>query len=344
MRGGLLGFLLRSVEERDLDDLLSLTSQFYVMNLPPKRDVLKEKIARSVESFSGKIKDRAKTEYLLVVEDNETNRVVGSSLIIGKHGTKSNPHTAFKIQREEKFSHDLGIGFVHQVLNMTQDTSGPTEIGGLLVDASYRRRPEKIGRQISMVRFVYMGYFPDRFEKKILCELTPPLTSEGRSEFWEALGRRFTGLPYQEADLISQNHKEFIRSLFPATPIYLSLLSAEARLVVGRVGETTKPAQHLLESLGFQYLHEVDPFDGGPHYGADTADIPLVRQGKHCKIAAADKVKFEKLGLVGTVRNGAFRGCQTLYEKEGSFAKLPDTTLELIGSKVGEEIFLSPLV
>ena len=37
-----MSFLLRSVEEKDLDDLISLTSQFYVMNLPPKKEILKD--------------------------------------------------------------------------------------------------------------------------------------------------------------------------------------------------------------------------------------------------------------------------------------------------------------
>lgn len=314
------------------------------MNLPPKKDILKEKIQRSVDSFSGAIKERGKTEYLFVAEDTESGRTVGSALIIGKHGTKDNPHTFFRIEREEKFSHDLGIGFVHQVLSLHEDTNGPTEIGGLLVDSSYRRRPEKIGRQISMIRFIYMGMFPKKFESKILCELTPPLTSEGRSEFWEALGRRFTGLPYQEADLISQNHKEFIKSLFPHSPIYLSLLSAEARLVVGRVGESTKPAQHLLEKLGFKYINEVDPFDGGPHYNVKLSDVPLVREGAEYKYKSGGKPRFENIGLLGVVRNGQFKGCQSPYETSDKMVRLPEVTKSLLNVEEGEKLYITPIV
>lgn len=337
-----MGFLLRSVEEKDLDDLLALTAQFYVMNLPPKKDVLKEKIQKSLISFSGKIKDKSKAEYLFVAEDTEAERVVGSALIIGKHGTKENPHTFFHIHREERFSHDLGVGFVHQVLKLHEDTNGPTEIGGLLVDSSYRRRPEKIGRQISMIRFVYMGMFPKRFENKILCELTPPLTSEGRSEFWEALGRRFTGMRYQEADLISQNHKEFIKSLFPQSPIYLSLLSAEARLVVGRVGESTKPAQHLLEKMGFQYLNEVDPFDGGPHYGVRLEDVPLIKTGQTFTVKTVQKPKFTKFGLVGlTTKEGRFLGAQTPFDINKEEIALPDPIKEMLGAEDGVKVFAS---
>ncbi|WP_374076770.1 arginine N-succinyltransferase [Bdellovibrio bacteriovorus] len=185
------------------------------------------------------------SEYLFVVEDVEEKCVVGSSLVLAKHGTDEVPHSFFKIFKRDHFSQDLGIGFIHQVLRFQLDFDGPTEIGGLLVDKAYRRRPEKLGKQISLSRFLYMGLYPEKFENRVLCELTPPLTDEGRSEFWEALGRRFTGLPYQEADLLSQSHKEFIESLFPQDDIYLCLLDSKARLVLGRVGEATKPAQHL---------------------------------------------------------------------------------------------------
>jgi arginine N-succinyltransferase len=338
-----MSFLLRSVEEKDLDDLMTLASQFYVMNLPPKKDSIREKISKSLESFAGKVKDRAGSEYLFVAEDTESGRVVGSSLIMGKHGTKESPHSYFKIERDERFSADLGIGFVHQVLKMQQDTNGPTEIGGLLVDSSYRRRPEKIGRQISMIRFIYMAMFPKKFEPRILCELTPPLTSEGRSEFWEAVGRRFTGLPYQEADLISQRHKEFITSLFPPSPIYISLLPAEARLVIGRVGETTKPAQHLLEKMGFKYLAEIDPFDGGPHFGVKLVDVPLVNQGQEVKVKFGGKAKFTSIGLIGYVEDGKFVGGQSPYDIQDKTARLPESTVELLKIEDGQKIFISPI-
>ena len=118
----------------------------------------------------------------------------------------------------------------------------------------FRGRPEKLGRLISMSRFLYMQSHRGQFENEVLCELTPPLTDEGRSEFWEALVRRFTGLPYQEADQLSQSNKEFIKSLFPEGEIFLSLLDSKARLVLGRVGDSTKPAQHMLESFGIYIL------------------------------------------------------------------------------------------
>jgi arginine N-succinyltransferase len=335
-----MNFVTRSVKHDDLQQLTDLAKQFNLLNLPGDRKILAEKIERSEASFSGEL-PKDKSEYIFVVEDVEENLVVGSSLIIAKHGNEEVPHCYFKILKRDHFSQDLGLGFIHQVLRFQLDTDGPTEIGGLLVDRSYRRRPERLGKQISLSRFVYMALNPDRFEDRVLCELTPPLTEEGRSEFWEALGRRFTGLPYQEADMLSQTNKEFIESLFPEEDIYLSLLDAKARLVLGRVGEATKPAQHLLESIGFEYLDEVDPFDGGPHYGAKTKEILPIKKGQKAILGEFKDATYKNLGMVGYGTND-IRCVLTGYEIRDGVLSIPSKSRDLLRLDLDHEVFVTP--
>jgi arginine N-succinyltransferase len=335
-----MNFVTRSVKHDDLQQLTDLAKQFNLLNLPGDRKILAEKIERSEASFSGEL-PKDKSEYIFVVEDVEENLVVGSSLIIAKHGNEEVPHCYFKILKRDHFSQDLGLGFIHQVLRFQLDTDGPTEIGGLLVDRSYRRRPERLGKQISLSRFVYMALNPDRFEDRVLCELTPPLTEEGRSEFWEALGRRFTGLPYQEADMLSQTNKEFIESLFPEEDIYLSLLDAKARLVLGRVGEATKPAQHLLESIGFEYLDEVDPFDGGPHYGAKTKEILPIKKGQKAILGEFKDATYKNLGMVGYGTND-IRCVLTGYEIRDGVLSFPSKSRDLLRLDLDHEVFVTP--
>ncbi len=335
-----MSFIVREVQHDDLTQLTDLAKQFNLLNLPGDKRILSEKIDRSVQSFAGKL-PKHQSEYLFVLEDIEEKQVVGSSLVLAKHGSEIVPHSYFKILKRDHFSQDLGIGFIHQVLRFQLDFDGPTEIGGLLVDKTYRRRPEKLGKQISLSRFLYMGLYPDRFEERVLCELTPPLTEEGRSEFWEALGRRFTGLPYQEADILSQSHKEFIESLFPQEDIYLCLLDSKARLVLGRVGEATKPAQHLLESIGFSYLDEVDPFDGGPHYGVRTADILPIKQGKKLKVAEFGDASYKEQGLVA-VTHDEFKATLASVDVRGNEVAISSKSRQLLNIELGEEIYLSP--
>lgn len=335
-----MSFIIRSVQTEDLQQLTDLAKQFNLLNLPGNKKVLADKIERSQASFAGDL-PKDKSEYIFVVEDTEENAVVGSSLIIAKHGSEEGPHCYFKILKRDHFSQDLGLGFIHQVLRFQIDTDGPTEIGGLLVDKAYRRRPERLGKQISLSRFVYMAINPDRFEDRVLCELTPPLTEEGRSEFWEALGRRFTGLPYQEADLLSQTNKEFIESLFPEEDIYLSLLDAKARLVLGRVGEATKPAQHLLESIGFEYKDEVDPFDGGPHYGAKTKDILPIKKGQTLPLGEIKGAVYKAQGLVGYGQDD-LRCILTAYEIRDGVLSIPQKSRDLLKADLDQNLFVTP--
>ncbi|WP_347357837.1 arginine N-succinyltransferase [Bdellovibrio sp.] len=335
-----MSFIVRPVRHDDLSQLVDLAKQFNLLNLPGDKKVIGEKIDRSEQSFAGKL-TKTQSEYLFVLEDVEEKLVVGSSLVLAKHGNDEVPHSYFKIFKRDHFSQDLGVGFIHQVLRFQLDFDGPTEIGGLLVDKTYRRRPEKLGKQISLARFLYMGLYPERFEDRVLCELTPPLTDEGRSEFWEALGRRFTGLPYQEADLLSQSHKEFIESLFPQDDIYLCLLDAKARLVLGRVGEATKPAQHLLESIGFSYLDEVDPFDGGPHYGANVSQILPITQGRRLKVAEFKDAAYKEQGLVATTSED-FRASLASADIRGHEVALAPKVRQLLSVELGEEVYMSP--
>jgi len=335
-----MSFIVRPVRHDDVNQLTDLAKQFTLLNLPGEKKIIAKKIEKSIQAFEGNL-SKPESEYLFVLEDTEEKLVVGSSLILAKHGTEEIPHNFFKILKRNHYSDDLGIGFIHQVLRFQLDTDGPTEIGGLLVDKIYRRRPEKLGKQISLSRFLYMGMNLDRFQDRVLCELTPPLTDEGRSEFWEALGRRFTGLPYQEADMLSQSHKEFISSLFPEDDIYLCLLDAKARAVLGRVGEFTKPAQHLLESIGFEYLDEVDPFDGGPHYGCDTLEILPIKMGRRVRIAEFKDPSYKVQGLMGTTRD-EFQSTLVSYDLRGDEVAIPTKSRAVLGLDIDEEVFLAP--
>jgi arginine N-succinyltransferase len=169
------------------------------------------------------------------------------------------------------------------VLRLGHSYEGPTEIGGLIVLPECRKVPERIGLMISYVRFLYMAMHRGLFRNEVVAELLPPLLPDGRSHLWEALGRKFTGLSYLEADVLSKRNKEFIKSLFPAGDIYTSLLATDAQEVIGKVGRETRGVEKMLRRIGFQYCNRIDPFDGGPHFRAATDEILLVRRSARGK-------------------------------------------------------------
>jgi arginine N-succinyltransferase len=330
------------VQHDDVQELYELARQFTLLNLPAHKRTIETKVERSAASFAGEL-GKAEAEYMFVVEDTEADMVAGCSMILAKNGTPASPNFSFKVLKKERFSRELGVGFIHQILRLNINTDGPTEVGGLVVDRGYRRRPERVGRMISLSRFVYIGMEPQRFEDELHSEMAPPLTDEGRSEFWEALGRRFTGMPYQEADQISSQNNGFIQSLFPEEDIYLALLDSKARLVLGRVAEETQAALHLLNRIGFKYKDEVDPFDGGPHLGCPTRECSVIKKLARYRLKKMKTGQFDHAGLLGLLREGAYVGTVSPFRVEGQEIVVPEKTWVSMNLSEGEEIHLSPI-
>jgi arginine N-succinyltransferase len=77
--------------------------------------------------------------------------------------------------------------------------------------------------------------------------------------------------------LLSTRDKEFIRALFPETPLYTFLLPENVRNALGMVGENSRGAVRLLEQAGMRFLNHIDPFDGGPYYGAFATELEPVK-------------------------------------------------------------------
>ena len=277
-------FTLRSVSLEDLDDLYELSGKVLFINLPHDKKIIAKKINSSIKSFTSPSEDLSKNYYIFVLIDEVQNKVIGVSMIHAQHGTEKEPHFFLRVSSEHKYSQTINTGFVHGTLRLGLDTNGPTEIGGLVVSPDYRGNAEKLGKQISFVRFLYMALNKDHFKTLIHSELMPPLDDDGNSPLWEAIGRRFMNMDYNEADILSRSNKEFILSLFPSDNIYMSLLPYEARNAIGKVGPDTMPVKAMLEKIGFTYTHEVDPFDGGPHYRCNIDEIQPIKETKHLKL------------------------------------------------------------
>ena len=114
-----------------------------------------------------------------------------------------------------------------------------------------------------------------------------------------------------------------ITSLFPRQDIFLSLLDAKIRTFIGQVGEDTLPAVKMLESAGFKYLEMVDPFDGGPHYGARMKDVILIKNAKLYRFKKGRTRKYKEFGLVSRGHGSGFRVTITNYKTTSKFIFLP---------------------
>jgi arginine N-succinyltransferase len=200
---------------------------------------------------------------------------------------------------------------------------------------------------LSYVRFLYIAVHRRLFCSEVVSELMPPLEADGTSLLWESLGRKFTGLSYQEADRLSNQNKEFIRALFPQDPLYVTLLPTHVQQLVGQVGPETKGVEKMLREIGFEYAQRIDPFDGGPHFHAATDEISLV--GAAVRGRAGDDAPAAGGSAFLVARESAsapfFVATKVLAprpDKDGRLA-LPHDVREALKASPGDELAILPL-
>ena len=86
-------FIVRDVNKNDLDDLYSLSKQALLLNLPCDKKIIEELINKSIKSFSNPDTNNLSNNYYLFgLEDTKLKKVIGVSMIHGKHGTPESPH------------------------------------------------------------------------------------------------------------------------------------------------------------------------------------------------------------------------------------------------------------
>jgi arginine N-succinyltransferase len=340
-------FLLREAILADVNPILRLSRLLDSINLPTEESDLTALIQQSTASFRGEIKDRKDGVYLFILEEHDSRSIVGTAMILAKHGTPESPHFYLEMASDQRYSKTLKQMFRHTYLTLRRCIDGPTEVGGLIVDPSYRQHAAKIGKQLSFVRFLYLAMYPDRFEDEVLAELLPPLTAERESLFWECYGKRVTGLNFREADKLSTKDKEFIDALFPSIPLYVCMFPLEVQEQLGKVGPESQGAAHLLEKIGLRFLRHVDPFDGGPFYGAQVKDIVLVQQFRRYRIAAEGAkqiVETEKDLVIGWQSNDGFRAARVSARPALSLLYCSAEVLSTLGLTEGTEVGAVPFL
>ena len=344
---------VRGAVPEDEDQILTIARHLNTVNLPDDREGVRQILELSMKSFTHAIKDPKRRQYVFVLVDRTKKLIIGTSMVFAQLGRRDAPYIYLDVIDEERYSHTLDKHFKHTILKIGYSYNGPTEIGGLVLDPSYRQVPERLGTFLSYVRFLFIKMHRDCFRDEVLAELLPPLEKDGTSKLWEALGRRFTDLTYAEADKLSRQNKEFIRGLFPEGTIYATLLPKDAQDVIGKVGAQTRGVEKLLRRIGFRYAERVDPFDGGPHFTAHTDEITLVQNTRRLKIealladdVAANEPPPRRRAIVAQDLPWEpwFRAMLTAYEEHGDDAcAIGAGAARALGLAVGNEAWILPL-
>jgi arginine N-succinyltransferase len=270
-------FSVRPIARDDLPAVLALSERTGtgLTTLPANRERLSGRIERSLASFAGGA-TRAEACYVFVLVDSATDRVVGIAAIEAAVGL-AEPWYNYHVGTLVHASRALDVYTAAPTLFLANDHTGHTELCSLFVDHAYRHG--KNGPLLAKSRLMFIAEFADRFAPKVIAELRGKLDADGRSPFWEGLGRHFFAMEYSTADYLTGiGQKSFVAELMPRYPVYVNLLPESARAVIGEVHDDTRAARTLLEQEGFRYERYVDIFDAGPTLECFRDDIHAVRK------------------------------------------------------------------
>jgi len=270
-------WIVRAVKNEDLDALYALVQSATrgLTTLQLDRDRLLDRIEQSVFAFSRTGTSPRGEPYVLVLTNDETGELVGTSTVYTKTGGYQ-PFYAYQITHNEHRSEQLGISHTRTSLQLQRIHDGPSEIGSLFLRGVFRGQGR--GRWLSLSRFALMAMRPNRFADHIIAEMRGRQESDGRVPFYEAVARKFIPTDFNSVDTLSTINKQFIEEMMPKHPIYLDLLPQEIRDGIGQVHTETEPALKLLQAEGFNETDLVDIFDAGPVVRCESTQIGAVKR------------------------------------------------------------------
>ena len=305
-------------------------------NLPPDRATLVGKLDKSEKSFARKEDSQSSDLYMFVLENPETGDIRGTCQVFGQVGV-TQPFYSYHLSTMTQSSPELGKTFRNQLLTLTTDLEGSSEVGGLFLHPEVRAGGW--GSLLARSRYLFMKLHRARFGDVTLAELRGVMDEGGNAPFWDALAGKFFGMTFPQADEFNAVHgTKFIADLMPRTPIYVVLLTDAARAVIGQPHPSGRAALRMLEEEGFYFDRYIDIFDGGPTVTADTDDIRTIRESTIdtvAEIADGGKVK----ALVATGRLKDFRACcATIRRLPTAGVAIDRQAAELLEVKVGDQI------
>ena len=304
-------------------------------NLPPDRSTLVAKLERSDKSFSRKKDSQTGDLYVFVLEDPNSGKIRGTCQVFGQVGVIQ-PFYSYHISTLTQTSPELGKTFRNQRLSLTTDLEGCSEVGGLFLHPEMRAAG--LGGLLARSRYLFMKLHRARFGDRTLAELRGVMDEAGHAPFWDALAGKFFGMSFPEADEFNAVHgTQFIADLMPRSPIYVALLTEEAKAVIGQPHPSGRAALRMLEHEGFLFDRYVDIFDGGPTVTARTDDIRTVREAREDKIAEIGDGGTQKV-LTASGRLKDFRACCASIKKLKKGIMIDRQAADLLEVDIGDSI------
>jgi arginine N-succinyltransferase len=304
-------------------------------NLPADRGALVEKLIRSEKGFAAQITEPGEELYVFMLENAETGQIRGTCQIFGMVGVDA-PFYSYRISTLTQTSKALGQTFRNEMVTLTTDLEGSSEVGGLFLHPG--ERAGGLGMLLARSRYLFIKLHRERFAKRVIAELRGVIDEKGGSPFWDAIAGRFFGMTFQEADEFNGAHgTQFIADLMPKTPIYTAMLPETARAVMGVPHPSGRAAMKMLEREGFNFDCYVDIFDGGPTMTAPVDQVRTVRESRELVLErVADQVEGTSMMLAKGRLTDFAACCGDVAISAAETAIVSRETAALLGIEPGE--------
>ena len=272
---------------------LMMANAVRVTTLPSDRDKLSELINQSTQAFNGELdkgngEGAANATFLFVMEDVESGAILGVSGLDSCAGA-GYPFFHYRMEDLIHASHHLGVNNKIPVLYLSHELTGSTVLRSFAVDEEIRET--ELFELLARARFMFMAMFRERFSEQVCVEIQGRLDENDDSPFWNSVGKHFFDIDFSTADYyVGVKSKTFIAELMPQHPIYVPLLSEQARAVMNEEHDATTHTCQLLYREGFSKSRYIDIFDGGPVLTANTKDIATVAKLKSKEVKVSELV------------------------------------------------------
>lgn len=257
-------FVVRPVALSDVPALEALASVATpgVHTLPRTRKTIEASVERSIASFEARPDIPSDESYFFVLE-SRGGAIAGTASIAATAGA-SGTFFAFRNDVLHQVSRDLNISHSVHALTLCSDLTSCSQLSSFYLRS--RRQDGNEAALLSRARLLFAAAAPQRFSEKFFASMAGITDADGRSPFWESLGRKFFNMDFLEAERMIEGarNRTLIVELMPHYPVYVPLLPGDAQAAMGQVHAEGELPFVLLSDEGFQPDEYVDIFDGGP--------------------------------------------------------------------------------
>jgi arginine N-succinyltransferase len=276
-------FVIRPVRASDFDWLYEISNLVGIgfTSLPHDKVYIARRLEIVEKSFQETIPAEERI-YLFVRENLPSGERIGLCGIHDDVGYKDAFYN-YQVSTVTQLSKEQNIFIEHKLINVVNNFQTASELISFWMHPTHRG--QNLSKSLALSRFLFIAHYPQWFGEEIIAEVRGVCDENGNSPFWEAIGRRFFGMDFKQADALTMTQgKQYIADLVSREPIYLDLLPIEAQKVVGVAHPTAEVAKHFLEEQGFKYNNYIDIFDAGPLLNAERDKIKSVVNSKLVRI------------------------------------------------------------